>query len=56
MPALSSRDANITDDAADPSAGGQHACALAPDLIELVEKRVVVFDLAKLALILFVFL
>src|SRR5205814_3135733 len=42
-------------DAANSSAGRQHSCALAPDSIELVEKGIVIVDLAKLALILLVF-
>ena len=53
--ALFARDANVTHDAADSSARCEHACTLAPNFIEFVEKGIVIFDLTKLARILFVF-
>jgi hypothetical protein len=49
------RNANITHNAADSSTRREYAGALTPNFIELIEKSIVVLDLAKLMLVLFVF-
>src|SRR5207253_182783 len=42
-------------DTTNSSTWSQHSCALSPNFIEFSEKCVVILDLAKLALVLFVF-
>jgi len=40
--------AHVSDDAANPATGGEHACALGPNFVELAQKRFVVMNLSKL--------
>lgn len=48
-PPVRSSDVHVPYDTADPAAGHQHAGALHPYLVELVEELVVVVDVAELA-------
>lgn len=48
MTTLLARNANITDNAANPSTRRKNAGAFAPDSVELIEKFVVVPDLSEL--------
>src|SRR5207253_9226312 len=54
--ALLPRDAHVTDDATDPTAGNEDARALAPYLVELGEERFIVLDVAHLPLAVLVLL
>jgi hypothetical protein len=51
MAALATRDTNITDNAANSSAGRQYSHAFPPNLVEFVEKSIVTGNLAKLSLV-----
>jgi len=44
-PGLSTRQANVADDAANPTARREHSGVLGPDLVEFRQERFVIFDM-----------
>jgi hypothetical protein len=52
---LSTRNANIAYDTANPATWHEHACTFTPNLVELVQELFIIFNLSELAGMLVIF-